>query len=29
VLHALDAPMQRIVEIVNGSSGLTSFQLPW
>jgi NADH-quinone oxidoreductase subunit M len=29
VLHALDAPTQRIVEIVNGSSGLTSFQLPW
>jgi NADH-quinone oxidoreductase subunit M len=29
VLNALDAPTQRIVEIVNGSSGLTSFQLPW
>jgi len=29
VLHALEAPMQRIVEAVNGSAGLTSFQLPW
>jgi NADH-quinone oxidoreductase subunit M len=29
VLHTLEAPMQRIVEAVNGSAGLTSFQLPW
>jgi NADH-quinone oxidoreductase subunit M len=29
VLHALEAPTQRIVEAVNGSAGLTSFQLPW
>jgi NADH-quinone oxidoreductase subunit M len=29
VLGAIEAPVQRIVEAVNGSSGLTSLSLPW
>jgi len=29
VLGAIEAPVQRIVEAVSGSSGLTSLSLPW
>ena len=29
VLGAIEAPVQRIVEAVGGSSGLTSLSLPW
>ena len=29
VLHALDAPVQRIIEAVNASPGLTGLALPW
>jgi NADH-quinone oxidoreductase subunit M len=29
VLHAISAPVQRILDTVNASGGLTSFNLPW
>ena len=29
VLHLTEAPVQRIIEAVNGSSGLVGLSLPW
>ncbi|HEV8252900.1 MAG TPA: NADH-quinone oxidoreductase subunit M [Candidatus Limnocylindria bacterium] len=29
VLHAISAPVQRILDVVNASQGLTSWSLPW
>ena len=29
VLHLTEAPVQRIIEVVNGAGGLTGLSLPW
>jgi NADH:ubiquinone oxidoreductase subunit 4 (subunit M) len=29
ILDAVDQPAQRILDVINASGGLTSFQLPW